>query len=80
MPRTCEGALHQFFEERRLNLVNPRKEFYRNVKLAEVKAFVEKRGLSAQFVDIPEARQWRETIAKRTEKNATPIETDLTFP
>jgi hypothetical protein len=60
-----ETSLHQFFEDRRLNLVNPRKEFYQNVKLSEIKDFVTKRGLSAQFIDTPEARQWRETVAKR---------------
>jgi hypothetical protein len=60
-----EGALHHFFEERRLNLVNPRREFYRDVELEEVEQFVKTRGLSAQFVKLPEAREYRETLAKR---------------
>jgi Domain of unknown function (DUF4041)/Meiotically up-regulated gene 113 len=63
-----ETSLRKFLDERRVNLVNPRKEFYRNVQLLEIQEFVTKRGLSAQFTDIPEARQWRETLARRDEK------------
>ena len=63
-----ENALHQFFEERRLNMVNARREFYRDVRLDEVEAFVKQRGLSAQFVHEAEAREYRETLAKRQQK------------
>jgi hypothetical protein len=65
-----ETALHQLFADRRMNLVNPRKEFYREVRLEEVEAFIKKRGLSAQFVEIPEARQYRETMAQRQQQAA----------
>jgi hypothetical protein len=60
-----EYALHGFLEKRRLNLVNARKEFFQGVKLAEIKSFVQERGLSAQFIDQPEAREYRETLARR---------------
>lgn len=60
-----ESALHQLLEERQLNLVNPRKEFYRDVEIEEIEAFVKGRGLSAQFISNPEAREYRETLAKR---------------
>jgi chromosome segregation ATPase len=60
-----ENSLHQLFAERRLNRVNPRREFYHNVELDEVEAFVKAKGLSAQFIKDPEAREYRETIAKR---------------
>jgi|HubBroStandDraft_1064217.scaffolds.fasta_scaffold74731_2 hypothetical protein len=60
-----EYALHNFLEGRRLNLVNTRKEFFHGVKLSEVRGFVEARGLSAQFVEQPEAREYRETLARR---------------
>ncbi len=63
-----EGALHQLLEERQLNLVNPRKEFYRDVEIEEIEAFVRSRGLSAQFIRHPEARQYRETLAKREQR------------
>jgi hypothetical protein len=65
-----ECALHRHFDGRRLNLVNPRKEFYRDVELEEIKTFVTERGLSAQFTDTPEARQWRETVSRREVKIA----------
>jgi hypothetical protein len=60
-----EYALHQQFEDRRVNLVNPRKEFYRNIELEEIESFVKERGLSAQFIKQIEAREYRETLAKR---------------
>ena len=60
-----ETALHQLFEARRLNLVNPRREFYRDVGIDEVESFVRSKGFSAQFIKQPEAREFRETLAKR---------------
>jgi hypothetical protein len=62
-----EGALHAFFDERRLNLVNPRKEFYHSIDLKEIEDYIKQLGLSAQFIQYPEARQYRETVAKRSE-------------
>jgi hypothetical protein len=58
-----EGALHDLFESRRVNMVNRRKEFYRDVELAEIEEFVKKCGLSAQFIQAPEAKEYRETVA-----------------
>ena len=63
-----ENALHQLFEERRLNMMNPRREFYRDVELEEVEAFVKTKGLSAQFSKYPEAREYRETLARREQR------------
>ena len=65
-----EGALHDLFENRRVNLVNPRKEFYREVDLSEIEEFIRVRGLSAQFITLPEAKEFRETLAIRAEKDA----------
>ena len=56
-----ERSLHAHFEDRRVNLVNPRKEFYRDVGLDEVEEFVRARGVTAQFVKLAEAREYRET-------------------
>jgi len=36
-----------------------------DVELEEIEAFVKNKGLSAQFVRVPEAREYRETLAKR---------------
>ena len=52
------------------NLVNPRKEFYRDVELEEIEGFVKERGLSAQFIRYPEARAFRQTLAARTQESA----------
>jgi hypothetical protein len=60
-----ECALHSLVENRAVNLVNPRKEFYKNVDLGEIEEFVKKRGLSAQFIKIPEAKEYRQTLAMR---------------
>jgi len=65
-----EAALHQLLEDRQLNLVNPRKEFYRDVAIEEVEAFVKSRGLSAQFMRQPEAREYRETLAMLEEETS----------
>ena len=66
-----ESALHQLFVQRRLNMVNPRREFYRDVELEEIESFVKAKGLSAQFIKDAEAREYRETLAKR--EQATPV-------
>ncbi len=71
-----ENALHQLFEERRLNLVNPRREFYRDVELGEVEEFVKTKGLSAQFIEQPEAREYRQSLARRQERVSHPKEPD----
>lgn len=60
-----ESSLHDFLKDRRVNLVNPRKEFYQGVDLAEVEQFVRARGLSTQFISLAEAREYRETLALR---------------
>jgi len=71
-----EYALHQHFEDRRINLVNLRREFYRDVELDEIEAFVRSRGLSAEFIKDIEAREYRETVAKRDQEklSLSPVE------
>ncbi len=63
-----EAALHQLLEDRRVNLVNPRKEFYHSVELEEIEVFVKQRGLSAQFIKVAEAKEYRETVAMREQQ------------
>jgi hypothetical protein len=67
-----EASLHQLFSNRRVNLVNARKEFYRDVELEEIEAFMRERGLSAQFIRQAEAREHRESISLRQERLAEP--------
>jgi len=51
--------------------VNLRKEFYRDVDLDEVETFVKKRGLSAQFIKIAEAKEYRQSMAISSQRLAS---------
>lgn len=54
-----ENALHHAFENKKLNMVNQRKEFF-NVTLDEIKEVVKKNfDKTVEFVDIPDAEQYR---------------------
>ncbi|MBZ5721306.1 MAG: GIY-YIG nuclease family protein [Acidobacteriia bacterium] len=69
-----EAALHQLVNERAVNLVNPRKEFYRDVELDEIESFVRSRGLSAQFIKAFKAKEFRQSLAmKQQHSAATPV-------
>ena len=54
-----EAALHKSFEDRKLNMVNTRREFF-NVTLDEIKEVVRKNfDKTVEFIDIPDAEQYR---------------------
>lgn len=54
-----ETALHKAFEDRKLNMVNTRREFF-NVTLDEIKAVVKENfDKTVEFVDVPDAEQFR---------------------
>jgi hypothetical protein len=57
-----ERALHEAFDDLRINKVNYRKEFFR-LPLERIKSLVESRGLKAAFTLVAEAREFRETQA-----------------
>jgi hypothetical protein len=57
-----EAALHQEFANRRVNMINTRKEYFR-VSLDQIRAGVEKHFGLVTFVLTPEAEQWRKTQA-----------------
>lgn len=57
-----EAALHQAFADRRVNMVNNRREYFR-VSLAEIKKVVlANHDKTVEFVESPEAQQYRETM------------------
>lgn len=61
-----EAALHRAFEDRKLNMVNQRREFF-NVTLDEIKEVVKKNfDKTVEFVDVPDAEQYRISIKMRT--------------
>lgn len=63
-----EAALHRAFEDRKLNMVNTRREFFR-VSLDEIKDVVKKNfDKTVEFIDIPMAEQYRESELMRKSK------------
>lgn len=59
-----EAALHREFAERRINMSNFRKEFFR-VSLDDVEAAVARLAPTAGFFKDREAQEWHETLARR---------------
>lgn len=54
-----ETALHKAFENRKLNMVNTRREFF-NVSLDEIKSVIQKNfDKTVEFIDVPDAEQYR---------------------
>ena len=57
-----EAALHRAFENRRVNMVNARREFFR-VSLDEIKNVIRQNyDKTVEFTDIPDAEQYRQTL------------------
>lgn len=65
-----EAALHSAFADRKLNFVNQRREFFR-VSLDEIKEVIRKNyDKTVEFIDIPPAEQYRESIRLIASKTA----------
>ena len=63
-----ENILHKTFEENRVNKLNPKKEFY-NVDLNAIKEIVNRNyNSTVNFIDYPEAKEYRESIRLLTSK------------
>lgn len=63
-----EAALHHAFEDRKLNMVNQRREFF-NVTLDEIKEVIRQNfDKTVEFVDVPNAEQYRVSQKLRAEK------------
>ena len=68
-----EAALHKAFEDRRVNMVNARREFFR-VSLDEIKSVIRQNfDKTVEFVDIPDAEQYRQTLLMRKEKQSVNV-------
>jgi hypothetical protein len=74
-----ETALHRWMEDRRMNLVNPRKEFFQ-IGLHEIEAFARKNGVTIEFTRLAEAREYRETIATRAASQKPSADQQDSFP
>ena len=63
-----ENILHKTFEENRVNKLNPKKEFY-NIDLNAIKEIVSRNyNYTVNFIDYPEANEYRESIKLLTSK------------
>ena len=60
-----EKELHNLFDNKRVNLVNNRKEFF-NISIEEVETALSKyKDLTFEFNKIPDAEEYRETLKLR---------------
>lgn len=59
---TLENELHKAFNNNKVNMLNYRKEFF-NVNIDEIEQKVKEIGIDAEFLKVPEAMEYRETIA-----------------
>ncbi len=64
---TLEKKLHKIFTDKRVNMVNERREFF-NVSLEEIKEVVEKNHGEIEFTKLAEAKEYRETISIKETK------------
>ena len=71
-----ERNLHEIFNDKRLNLVNRRKEFFR-VTLEEIEEEVYKIEPESEFIKTTESREFRETVALLNAKKDELEKTEL---
>lgn len=72
---TLENELHKAFARKKVNMLNNRKEFFK-VTLDEVEQKVKEIGLDAEFSRLPEAMEYRETLAILEKLNSNvPVKT-----
>ena len=65
-----EAALHRAFEDRKLNMVNTRREFF-YVTLDEIKQVVKENfDKTVEFIDFPDAEQYRTSLKMREQLRA----------
>ena len=66
-----EATLHNYFDDRKVNLVNPRKEFYR-CTLSEIEAAVKAHfDKTVDFIPMASAEEWRKSEMLRRERNSS---------
>lgn len=64
-----EAALHKAFENKKVNMVNQRREFF-HVTLDEIKEVIKRNfDKTVEFIDVPDAEQYRISIKMRNESN-----------
>lgn len=75
-----EYKLQEHFHDKRINLVNNRKEFF-NVTINELEIFAKENNINLQLTKIAEAKEYHETLALREEAaQKEDIKTTNKFP
>lgn len=59
---TLENELHKAFANKKVNMVNNRKEFFK-ITLDEIELKTKEIGLNTEFLRLPEANEYKETLA-----------------
>ena len=67
---TVETSLHHRFADQRVNLINARREFFAVSPLEVKQALKQIPGVMIEFIEEPEALQYRESQALRTQQNS----------
>lgn len=76
---TLEAKLHQAFEQKKVNLINPRKEFF-NVTLEEIEHIVHENDATIEFIKLAEARDYRESLAIKSHNQSKPTQSSVNYP
>ena len=76
---TVENVMHKSFDSRRVNLVNNRKEFF-NVTLGDIRGELLKSFPEAEFVEVGEAKEYRETLTLREQLANVPVAATEKYP
>ena len=72
---SLEKHLHKIFNEKQVNKVNARKEFF-NVGIKEIKESIEKMNINAHWTISAEAKEYRESLAIEDERKAAVIDNE----
>jgi hypothetical protein len=67
---TLENELHKAFANKKVNMLNYRKEFFK-VTLDEIEKKTKEIGLETEFTRLTEAMEYRETLAILEKLNST---------
>ncbi|WP_375540645.1 MULTISPECIES: DUF4041 domain-containing protein [unclassified Leclercia] len=65
---TLENHLHKVFNDKQVNKVNSRKEFF-NVGIKEIKSTIQEMSIDAHWTMFAEAKEYRESLAIENERN-----------
>ncbi|MCB2204810.1 DUF4041 domain-containing protein [bacterium] len=76
---SLENALHKKFEDKRVNLVNLRREYF-DVSLADIETEVRKENAEIEFTKLAEAKEYRETQALRESLNKSKEPVEEVYP